>query len=74
MYDFYTGELSTFDLPKYYPENGMNFHERKKARTDFYMSKIYKNKLIPCTSCSGYKYYCGDYCGWCEGTGKQRQR
>lgn len=74
MIDFYTGDMSTFELPKHYGDFNLSFRERKKKRTKFYIERIYKNKLIECTACSGYKYWCGYACGNCEGTGKQRQR
>lgn len=59
----------------------MNFHERKKRRTQYYFNFEYKNKLVVCTACSGSGWYdCCDKngnsipCGGCNGFGKTRQR
>ena len=52
----------------------MNFEQRKQERRDYFYKWKYKNKLIECTACSGYRYYCGRPCGACNGTGKHRQR
>ncbi|AUR87547.1 heat shock protein DnaJ [Vibrio phage 1.101.O._10N.261.45.C6] len=61
-----------FIKPFYFIGKG-TFHERKTERTEHYFRYEYKNKLITCTACSGYRYYCGNPCGFCEGTGKQRE-
>ena len=54
----------------------MNFHERKKQRTEYYLRHVYKHKLVDCTACNGSGYY--DHngspeCGACDGTGKERK-
>ena len=71
---FYRGDLSSFELRSYIPDYSEGFRDRKDERTAFYLTHIHKNKLIECTACSGYKYYCGGACGCCSGTGKTRQR
>lgn len=73
MSDFYYGDMSTFGIYKMFNPQG-TFHERKKERTEHYYKWEYKNRLVECTACSGYRYYCGGACGCCEGTGKQRQK
>lgn len=71
---FYRGDLSTFQLRAFYPNGNSSFKQRKEERTAFYFEHVHGNKLKDCTACSGYKYYCGGACGWCDGTGKERQR
>lgn len=51
-----------------------DYHKRKKERKEYYLKYVYKNKLKECTACSGSGHYCGDKCGWCKGTGKERER
>jgi len=74
MDGFYTGDLSTFDLMRFYPDHSDSFREKKRKRTEFYFKHIHGKKLVQCTACSGYRYYCGGACGCCEGTGKTRQQ
>lgn len=74
MDGFYTGDMSTYDIPKFFGSSSDSFKERKLKRTEFYFDRVYKNKLVQCTACSGYRYYCGHACGCCDGTGKMRQR
>ena len=49
------------------------FKERKAQRTKRFLSTSGK-KLVPCGCCSGTGYYSGGHCGWCEGTGKVREK
>jgi hypothetical protein len=49
------------------------FKERKAERTERFLSTMGK-KLVPCGCCSGTGYYSGGHCGWCEGTGKVREK
>lgn len=57
----------------------MDYKERKKARTEFFLKNIYKKKLIPCLACNGSGYYDTTIrgkipkCSSCKGTGKQRE-
>ena len=50
----------------------MTFKDRKKERKEYYEKFVKGRKLVECTACSGYKYYCGRPCGSCDGTGKER--
>jgi DnaJ-class molecular chaperone len=50
------------------------YHKRKLARVDHFFSRVYMNKLIPCTACGGYGSYKNGKCGSCDGTGKERIR
>ena len=52
----------------------MNFHERKKQRTEYYLKWVHGWKQRDCTACNGSGYY--DHngspnCGACDGTGKE---
>jgi DnaJ-class molecular chaperone len=49
----------------------MNYRERKKFRTEFYLQFIYGWKQRPCISCNGSGYYDWDNgpCGACDGEG-----
>lgn len=49
----------------------MNFWERKKHRTEYYLRFIYGWKQRPCISCNGSGYYDWDNgpCGACDGDG-----
>lgn len=54
-----------------------SFHERKKARTEYYLKEVYKFKLRKCLACNGSGYYDSNNspaCSSCEGTGKERYR
>lgn len=49
--------------------------ERKKERTEYYKSNVYKWKLKPCVACNGSGFYDnngGPKCGACNGTGKEK--
>lgn len=53
----------------------MNFHERKKKRSEHYEKYEKGWKLVPCIACNGSGYY--DHtnspeCSSCDGTGKER--
>lgn len=55
----------------------MSFHERKKARKEYYEKYILGWKEKACTACNGSGYY--DHngspkCGACEGTGKEKYK
>lgn len=55
----------------------MNFHERKKERTEYYERFVKGWKLRPCTACAGSGYYDSHGsppCGACDGTGKERYK
>ena len=55
----------------------MDFHERKKWRTEQYFKYEYGQKLRPCSACSGSGIYDNTgspKCGACEGTGKERYK
>lgn len=52
----------------------MNFHERKAARTDYYMRFVYGWKLRKCVACNGSGRYDSNRspkCSSCNGTGKE---
>jgi len=53
------------------------YHQRKQARKDRYITSVHGWKERPCTACSGSGYY--DHvgspkCGACGGTGKERYK
>ena len=48
------------------------FSERKADRIEHFEKYVRGWKLVRCTACSGSGYYCGGYCGCCDGTGKMR--
>lgn len=55
----------------------MNFHQRKKERTERYEKYVKGWKQRPCTACNGSGYY--DHngspkCGACNGTGKEKYK
>lgn len=55
----------------------MDFHQRKKERTAWYMKYVYRWKLRPCTACNGsgrYDNTGSPKCSSCEGAGKERYR
>jgi len=55
----------------------MDFRERKKARTEYYMKYIHGWKLHKCGACNGSGYYDNNgspKCGACNGTGKTRYK
>ena len=57
----------------------MNFHQRKKIRTEYYIKHIYKKKLVICTACNGTGYYDTTIrgrtpkCSSCDGKGKCKE-
>ncbi len=62
---------------KYQSPFHMDFHDRKKARTEYYMKFIHGWKLRPCTACNGsgrYDHNGSPKCGGCDGTGKERYK
>lgn len=53
----------------------MDFHERKKLRTEYYNKYIKGWKLITCIACNGSGYYDDNYnpkCSSCKGISKIR--
>lgn len=52
----------------------VNFHSRKKERTEHYFAHIYMWRLRACTACSGSGRYTYKKCGACNGTGKERYK
>lgn len=54
----------------------MNFHERKKERTEYYNRFIKGWKLVKCGACNGsgkYDTNGSPDCSWCNGTGTERR-
>ena len=58
----------------------MNFHERKKARSEYYFKHIHGKKMIKCSACNGSGYYDeldlnGNHipCGACHRIGKVKE-
>lgn len=49
------------------------FRRRKRERTEHYLNNIHGWILVTCGACSGYCSYKNGKCGWCEGTGKERE-
>lgn len=55
----------------------MNFLERKKMRTKFYLEQVYKQKQQLCSACNGsgnYDINNSPKCSNCNGTGKEPKR
>ncbi|EOX9201865.1 heat shock protein [Yersinia phage vB_YenM_56.17] len=55
----------------------LTFHQRKKARTDYYLRFVHGWKLRECGACNGSGYYDNNGspdCGACSGTGKARYK
>ena len=53
----------------------MNFHERKKHRTEYYYNYVFGHKLYKCGACNGsgrYDHTGSPKCSNCNGTGKVR--
>lgn len=54
----------------------MDYHERKKARTEHYKTNVEGWRLVTCVACNGsgrYDHNGSPDCGSCEGTGKVKR-
>lgn len=55
----------------------MDYHDRKKARTEYYKNNIEGWKLVACVACNGsgrYDHNGSPDCGSCAGTGRVRKK